>query len=344
MSENTGTTPNGPVPAAEEPKKHPEAKPAKKPKAKSEKKASPFKVGESGHLSKDQRKHIVLVTDEADPLYNPKVKEPPPEKLHHVLADKRVGWLETNPLTILPDGRIWSGRTKWRVLEKAERERGSEIPVPYKVIDIDEMDAADATDMLDMQVQKLNPMLVAEKVLRSLSRGKTEKEIMDTTGISVEDQHGYLLLMDEDKCPPSMQELIREGFLSKSAALELARKSATMSKSELVAAAEQIAKVAAGGIRVTTERVKSATGDEKVATKKEVKQWLLDIQSDLPTGKHGEFVGLACIVGLEVAIGTRSIASAKGLLKKLGKGEAVKINFKQYASAADAPDKPVKGQ
>lgn len=323
----------------------------KTPKAKKAKPATPFQVGESGFLTKAQRAQVILVTDENDLLYNPKVKDPPPEHLHKALADPKVGWLETNPLTILPDGRIWSGRTKWRVLEKAERERGAEVPVPFKVIEINEEQAADATDMLDMQVQKLNPMLIAEKIFRSYSRGKTEKEILETTGIAVNDQHGYLLLLDEDKCPESVQELLREGRISFAAALELARKAESMTKAELTQAAEQIVKVASGGLKVTAAQVKRASGvtGDGPATQKAKKQLILDLQSGELGGKMGEAAKWAAIVAMEVGLGTRTVDSFWSAIDKIARGNTIRIDFKQYqvdgkAETTKAPEKPVKGQ
>src|SRR5229473_2263370 len=124
-----------------------------KAKVRKAKPAEPFKTGEAGVLSKDQRKHVRVVTDEVDPLFNPKVRDP--EDMSATLA--QLGWLSTNPLAILSDGRIVSGRTKWLSLEKAEKRVDHEIAVPYIVVDMDEEVGADATDALDIRVQKLNP-------------------------------------------------------------------------------------------------------------------------------------------------------------------------------------------
>lgn len=303
-----------------------EAPAESKPEKKSHKK-TPFEADERGFLTKAQRAKVVVVTDEGDPLFNPKVRDP--EDLSDTLA--RLGWLETNPLTLLPDGRVWSGRTKFLSLEKAEKRAGHEIKVPYLVVEVDEEQGADATDALDIRVQKLNPMVIAEKILRSLSRGKSEKEIYELTGIKVDDQHGYLLLMDEDKCPPNIQELVRSGLLSFGAAVELARKAADMTKAEQTALAEQIAKAAAGGVKVTAREVARKAGDDEgPATQKQKKQFLLDLQSDKLGGKHGDAVTYALIIGLEVGLGTRTIKSAKAAAGKLARGESVKVDFKQY--------------
>lgn len=309
-------------------------------KSKPEKRTDPFKVGDSGVLTKDQRKHVTVVTDESDPLFNPKVRDP--EDMSGTLA--QLGWLSTNPLAVLPDGRVMSGRTKWLSLEKAEKKIGHALEIPYIVVDMDEEVGADATDALDIRVQKLNPMVIAEKVFRSLSRGKSEKEIFDLTGISPEQQHGYLLLTDESKCPPEVQEMLREGTISFAAALELARRADKMTTGQIKEAAEQMAKAAAGGVKVTTAAVKRAAGDgDGPATQKQKKQFLLDTQSDPFTGKHGDAVTMAAIVALEMGLGTRTIESTKAALKKIAHGQTVRVDFKQYQDG-NKIEEPVKGQ
>jgi len=106
-----------------------------KPKA-----STPFKVGESGFLTKSQRTQVTVVTDEADPLFNPKVRDP--EDMTGTLT--QFGWLATNPLSILPDGRVMSGRTKWLSLERAEKKLGHNLEIPYVVVEMDEDAGADA--------------------------------------------------------------------------------------------------------------------------------------------------------------------------------------------------------
>ena len=160
------------------------------------------------------------------------------------------------------------------------------------------------------------------------------------------DLHGYLLLLDEDKCPASVQELLREGKISFAAALELARRADKMTKGEITQAAEQVAKIAGGGLKVTAAQVKKAAGvnAEGPATQKEKKQLILDLQSGELRGKAGEAVKWAAIVALEVGLGTRTVDSAWAAFGKLAQGQTIRVDFKQYLGAADAPDKPVKGQ
>lgn len=307
---------------------------AKKPKAA---KSHPFQPGESGILTKAQRAHVVLVTDENDLLYNGKIREP--EDMSDTLADD--GWLPTNPLTLMPDGRIFAGRMKWLSLDKAEKRAKREIEVPYVVLDVDEERAADITVITDFIVKKINPMLVAEAVFRLYSRGLSPKEIQKRTKLSQDQQDGYLLILDEQKCPPEVQQLLRDGDISFAGALELARRADKLTAGEVKKAAEEMAKAAAGGVRLTAQQVKKAAGVQEgsPATSKQKKQMILDLNSADLKGKHGNAVQWAAIVGLEVALGTRTVDSAWVALKKLAQGQTIKVEFKQYHASTDRPDK-----
>lgn len=185
-------------------------------------------------------------------------------------------------------------------------------------------------------------MTLAESIVRALSAGIEEKQVAEDHAVTVNDLHGYLLLTDEDKCPPTVQELLREGKISFTAALELARRADKMTKSEITQAAEQVAKIAGGGLKVTAAQVKKAAGasSDGPATQKQKKQFLLDVQSASFAGKHGEAVKWAAIVALEVGMGTRTIDSAYEALDKIAKGHTVRVDFKQYQDGA----KDVKGQ
>ncbi len=296
---------------------------------KAEHKSSAFKAGESGVLTKEQVKRVVLVTDENDPLWDPKMRLPIPKT---IIDDFEQGWWDPSmPLKLYPDGRISQGRTKWRAALKVGLDK---LEIPFVVVDDggDEILAMRRGVRLNEHVQHIDPMTRAESILRALSADVSEKEVAEDHGISVNDLHGYLLITDESKCPPSVQEMLREGTISFAAALELAKRADKMTAGQIKDAAEQMAKAAAGGVKVTAAQVKGAAGaaDEKVATKKEIKQFLLDAQSDHFAGKYGEATTWALIVGLEVGLGTRSIAGAKQVLAHIAKGKFPKIDFKQY--------------
>lgn len=292
---------------------------------------------------------------EDDPHWDPKLKNPVPEALVDGLAE--FGWKRAYAAEGVrqADGKvlITRGKTRWRAIAKANKLRKAAGQEPLRAwVEVTDEDPADDAKIienmrlnvsLNRAVQEQDPMTLAESMVRMLSAGVDERTVARDHAVSVNDLHGYLLLTDEFKVPPVVQDLIREGKVPFAAAIELARRAESMSKSEVQSEAERIAKLANGGVRVTTATVKNKVSDpdNKVATKKEIKQDLLDTQSDPHTGKHGEQVTMAYIIGLEVGIGTRSLKSASIALAKLAKGEAIKIDFKQYV-----PDgkKPVKGQ
>lgn len=320
----------------------------KEPKAKRQKKVQPAHVEATGEIIEidtgdaKQFDRVVLPESEDDPHWDPKLKNGVPEGLVENLAE--LGWDPSMAIIAVREGdklKVAHGKTRWRAIEKANRLR-QKAGLPALVARVCVSDEAPDDDQailrnmernvsLNYSVQDVDPMTTAESVARLLSAGIEEKTVAKRHNMTVNDLHGHLLILDTQKCPESVQELLRERKISFTAALELARRSEKMSASELTQAAEQIAKAAAGGVKQTTAQVKKAAGDgdEKVATKKEVKQFLLDLQSNEP-GK-GEW---GAIVALEVGLGTRSIQSAKQVLSHIRKGKTPKIDFKQYQTDA----------
>lgn len=327
----------------------PEPKPAKVKKTKAS-----TEPGSSMQI--DTGKHyddVLLPTEEDDPHWDPKLRNPVPDELVESLAD--LGWdASSQAIAIREDNKtkIIIGKTRWRAVPKANKLRkAAGLPAIVAHVLIVEETGAEAA-VLNMQrnvalnygVQKIDTMTTAESVVRMLSGGVDEKTTAKRHAMSVNDLHGYLLLTDEDKCPPKVQELLREGLISFGAALELARKSESMSKGEMTTAAEQIAKVAAGGVKITSAQVKKAAGmtDQSPATQKEKKQLILNLQSGKLAGKHGEAVKWAAIIALEVGLGTRTVDDAIEALDKIAKGHTIKIDFKQYQT--DGSKTLVKGQ
>lgn len=334
-----------------------ESAPEPKPKAHKHKKdAGPAQTTENEAIEIDTGKHyddVLLPTEEDDPHWDPKLKNPVPDELVESLAD--LGWdASSQAIAICEDGKtkIIIGKTRWRAVPKANalRKKAGLPAIIAHVLVVEEADAEAA--VLNMQrnvalnygVQKIDPMTTAESVVRMLSAGVDEKTTAKRHAMSVNDLHGYLLFTDEDKCPPKVQELLREGHISFGAALELARKAESMTKGEMTTAAEQIAKVAAGGVKITAAQVKKAAGmtDQSPATQKEKKQLILNLQSGKLAGKHGEAVKWAAIVALEVGLGTRTVDDTIEALDKIAKGSVPRIDFKQYQT--DGGKTPVKGQ
>lgn len=300
---------------------------------------------------------IKLPESEDDPHWDPKMKLPVPQSVVDGLAE--FGWDESQALACVeaPDGslHIENGRTRVRAVPRANKIREKAglppIVIPVHVHPQGEDDLESAVQgmrrgvRLNRHVQDMDPMTLAESCLRALSAGIGEKQVADDHALSVNDVHGLLLLTDEKLCPPKVQELLRDGHISRAAAIELARKAEKMTTAELNAAAEQIAKVAAGGLRVTAREVKKASGaaNESPATAKEKKQFILNLHSMKLAGKYGEMVQWAAIVAMEVGLGTRTVDSAVVILDGLGKGKIPRIDFKQYQSDGQKAG-PVKGQ
>lgn len=303
---------------------------------------------------------IVIPDSEDDPHWDPKLRNPVPEGLIHGLAE--FGWDPSMAGVVIREGKdqlkIVHGKTRWRALEKANKLRKAEgkDPIEAHFLIVDET-ADDIESVifnmrrntrLNRQVQEIDPMTLAESIVRSLSAGIEEKQVAQDHAVSVNDLHGYLLITDEDKCPPKVQELLRNGDISFAAALELARRAGNMTKGELTQSAEQIAKAAAGGVRITSAQVKKAAGvgDDHPATQKERKQFVLDLHSSDLHGKIGDAVKWAAIVATEIGLGTRSVDSAWKALDQIAKGHTIRVDFKQYqdGNAAKEPEKAVKGQ
>lgn len=330
----------------------PEPKPAK---AKKPPEAEKALTGDEA-VEIDTGKHyedILLPTEEEDSHWDPKLKNPVPDELVESLAD--LGWDASSQAIAIREGnktKIIIGKTRWRAVPKANKLRKAAglPPIVAHVLIVEETDAEAA--VLNMQrnvalnygVQKIDPMTTAESVTRFLYAGIDEKTTARRHGMTVNDVHGHLLLTNEKLCPPKVQEYIRQGLISYAAALEMARRAENMSVSELNAMAEQIAKVAAGGVKITAAQVKKAAGmgDQNPATQKEKKQLILNLQSSKFAGKHGEAVKWAGIVCMEVGLGTRTVDDAIEALDKISKGSFPRIDFKQYQT--DGDKKPVKGQ
>lgn len=326
-----------------------ETKPKKKPK----KPEAKFKVGQRIHVtSLKQRDEFRVPEDEEDPHWDPKLKNPVPEGLITSLAD--FDWDETQAALALTDGTLVHGRTRWRALPKADvlRKNDKLGHVEPWVIITEEKSLEDAIHLmernvtLNFSVQDIDPMTKAESIYRLMSAGVDDRTNAKRHNCTVNDVHGYVLLLDEDKCPANVQEMLRAGQISFTAALELARKAESMTKAELSQAAEQIAKAASGGFKVTAAQVKRAAGVEGTgpATQKEKKQFILDLQSGELRGKFGEACKWAAIVASEVGVGTRTVDSAWSALGKLAQGQTIRVDFKQYQSDGKTQEAPVKGQ
>jgi hypothetical protein len=324
---------NTPIEApAEPPKASNKAKKAKAPRA--EKHAtSAFEVGETGLLTDDQKKAVVLVTDEADPLWDPKMKLKVPQEIVDAFEDPQFGWDRSMPLRIRSDGRIAQGRTKWRAALKVGLDK---LEIPFVVIDDeDEILSMRQGVRLNEHVQVIDPMTRAESIARMLSAGVEEKQVAQDHAISVNDMHGHLLLLDLKE---SIQELVRTGQMPFAAAVEFHRRNRELPAAVQDQLANEIVKAAQGGVKVNSSVVKKAGGEEKVATRKDIKQQILDLQSNLPTDKVGRAAHWGAIVAIEMCLGTRSVKQFENAIVSAAHSKEVKVNFKQYQDGAKPPE------
>lgn len=347
MSESGVPPPNEVTPATPT---EPEAPKAKRPKK--EKPKSKYEVGSVLKIKTDTDTSVIIPDDETDPHWDPKLRNEVPQALVDGLAE--FGWEPSMAAVAVEEGgklKLVHGKTRWRALAKANaiRKKAGEAPIVAHVYVADEADAERViynmrrNVRLNSHVQTIDPMTKAESIVRALSADIDEKQVASDHACTVNEVHGYLLLTDEDKCPPKVQELIRSGHVSFAAALELARRADKLTKAELEQAADQIAKLANGGVKVTAAQVKKAAGvtDGSPATAKQKKELILALQSAKLAGKHGEAAQWAAILALEVAFGTRTVDQFWQAVDRVAKGEKVRVDFKQYAGEDKSP---VKGQ
>lgn len=338
----------------------------KEPKAKKPKKAKAlkatkihFKLGDLDLTEKEYGK-VVIPSDENDPHWDPKLKNAVPEGLVEGMAE--FGWDPSSRAVAIPvEGgkfKIIHGKTRWRALEKANklRQKLGEEPIIARLHVVSETGDDEATIITNMRrnvrlnrhVQEIDHMTLAESMFRALSSGQEEKQVAKDHAVTVNDLHAHMIFMDESQFPAAAQEALREGKLPYAAAQEIARQSKDRTKAELLELVEKTVKAANLGAKLSTKDVQRAAGkggEEHPATKKEIKQAILDVQSDPVEGKQGYGATWGFIVAVEMCLGTRSMKQAMNALAKIGKGEHIKVDFKQYQTDGKKEDEnPVKGQ
>jgi hypothetical protein len=339
-------------PAAEQEVQKPEAKKpkAKKPKAEISQ-AGEYLVIDTGKEYDD----FEIPKDSTDIYFDNRLDKPVTKERVHSLAND--GWLPDEHITVKvsADGvkHVSHGQTRWRATPAANalRKKAGLPPLQIRAWVTQEDANQDPETLMreglfhamkkNHNLDASDPMTVARNLLQLLSGGMTEKELCEgIQGMTLDKLHGYHVLFGLDE---SVQELVAQGDISFAAAVELARKAADMTPAAQREFAEQIVKMAQGGVRVTTAKVKAATGEEnKVATKKDKKQLILDLQSLLHEGtKQAKLCTMASIIALEVDLGTRTVKSYWSAKAKLDKGEDLKIDFTQYQ---DGHGSKVKGQ
>ena len=329
-----------------------DTEPRKKAKPAKVKKAAPT-LGDVDVPAKDYDR-VVLPADENDPHWDPKLRNPVPEGLVEGLAE--FGWDPSSRAVAIPvEGgklKIIHGKTRWRALEKANKLRSKlgEDPIVARLHVVPETgddEQAIINNMrlnvrLNRHVQEMDHMTIAESGFRSLSAGQDEKTVAKDLAVSVNDLHAHMIFLDEAQFPKVAQDALREGKLTYSAAQEIARQGKDKTKAEIIELVEKTVKATTLGAKITSKDVQRAAGkggEEHPATKKEIKQFLLDLQSDPAEGKQGYGATWGAIVAIEMCLGTRSMKQAVAAIAKIAKGEHIKVDFKQYQDGKPAEDK-----
>lgn len=324
MSESTGAVP-GAVPANEpavERAQH-KAKNAKVVEIKE-------RVYKTFHLDtgdEAQFKEFHLAKSEEDPYWDHRQTLDVPAAIVQSLVDEE----EPSLIKVVAEGdgyKVWDGRTRLRAVPEANRQRKKLGKKPLRFIiavtdppeEVSEVIKGSIRSNIRMEDP---PTVLAMHVSRALAADVTEEWLCKTLDMNAKKLHEYLALLD---LPKKVQAHVDDGTISIAAALALTR----LDEKDVEAAAEKLAAAAKVGKRVSAADVAPKKGDDKVATKKEIKQFALDLDSDPFAGKHGEAVTKAIILGIELCMGLRSIPQAIAAANRIAKGEALKIDFKQF--------------
>lgn len=288
---------------------------------------------------------LKLPKDESDPHWDPRMEMEVPEGLINAMVEDN----ETVSVLNVEEGPndtylFQDGRTRFRALPEVNKQRKKAGKAPFAftlAVFPPTEDSIEGAKSILLRGMRANvrmddpPTVFSLQCQRWLSADISEQEICATQGITAPTLHAYLGLLD---LPKGVQKMVDDGTISRSAALALTK----LDEGKVQAAADAMAAAVKAGQKVTAKDIARVAGaDDKVATAKQKKQWILDLQSCKFAGKHGSVVNFAAIVAMEVAMGTRSIDQAMAALDRLGKGEGIKIDFKQYQ---DGSNGPVKGQ
>lgn len=308
---------------------------------KAEKKAKKVKIAidkakEAKYLRFDTAtedvKKLVVAKDEDDPFWDARLNLDIDEGLVESMAD------ESEPATIKvveqADGtyKVWDGRSRVRALPDANRLRKKAGKAPIVLtLAVCEPVSDEPGEIIKGSIRAnirvdSPPTVLAMDVSRALAADVAEDWLCRHLKMTSGKLHEYLALLD---LPKSIQKHVDDGTISIKAALALTK----LDEKEVEAAAEKLAQAAKVGKKVTTgDVVKKSDADEKVATKKEIRQYVLDIQSDPFAGKHGQAVVKGMILMAEVCLGFRSIKQATAAGARAARGEEVKLDLKQFQS------------
>lgn len=279
-----------------------------------------------------KRLRAALPKDENSPGWDARMNLDVPEGLIEVLGDGDTAKrLEHEPITIVEEGENWifqNGRTRVRAVDEANklRKRNKQPPVSFTLVILPPSDeiSTDAKVRIAANIRLDSPpTTMANDIALALSQDVPEEWICKTMGIDMKKMQAYLALLD---LPDKVQKLVDSGALTLKAALELTK----LDESKVEAAAERAAAAAKVGQRVTAKDIAPSKPGETVATKKEIKQFVLDLQSAGMEGKHADAVVAAFIAGVEICLGFASKNQTASRLHRAAKGETVKYEYGKY--------------
>ena len=323
MSENTEVqgTPPANAPAVEQaPKKAVKAK-----KQEARQAAPEFVAFDTG---KEDLKRLILAKDESDPYWDARQNLDVDDGVVASMAESE----EPATIKVVKEGddyRVWDGRNRVRAVPEANRLRKKAGKHPI-VLTLAVVEATDDPGEIIKGSMRANirvdspPTVLAADISRALAADVDEEWLCRHLKMTAQKLHGMLALLD---LPKSVQKHVDDATISITAALGLTK----LDESKVEAAAAALAAAAKVGAKVTSKDIARVAGnEEKVASKKEIKQWALNMQSWKLAGKHGEQVRDALILAIEVCMGMRSIDQATAAADRLSKGEKVKLDFKQF--------------
>ncbi|MCD8349996.1 MAG: ParB/RepB/Spo0J family partition protein [Planctomycetaceae bacterium] len=212
---------------------------------------------------------LVLVTDRAHPLYDPRVHDAPEESTIKNIMVYGV----KHPILVRKNGEefeVVDGRGRVKAAIEANKRLTAEGKEPLRVrVIIERGQDADLYGVL-ISMNEIrrddSPLVRADKAQRLINMGKTEAEVADAFGVSGQTIKNWLALQD---LAAPVRLAVEAGEVTATAAGQLAGLSADEQQDRL----EQLK---AEGGRVTVSRVKRAakSGDNKptnrMRTKKEI--------------------------------------------------------------------------
>ena len=213
-------------------------------------------------------KELVLVEDETDPLFDPRIKMPLDDALVKNIMFQGI----IEPVVITKrDGQaiVIAGRQRVRAAREANKrleEMGKEpLNVPCVVRRGNEADLFGVSISENENRQDDSPLGKAEKCARYLSMGKSEEEAALTFGVSKQCIQSWLKLLE---CSAPVRKAVEEGKIAATAALKLS----PLPYKEQQETLQGLMEKTSNGKRITARQTAKATGQKssRMKSRKEI--------------------------------------------------------------------------